>query len=150
MMRKTIWVVTWLLVLLAMRSEAFAQNVVKLGSLNDLTGGTSDVGKDAYLGMREAVQYVNDTGGINGKKLEVLFYDYGYRVPEAMTTYKRFRNFDKVVAVWGWGTGDTEALTPTVNAVGAGGPRSSRLSCGDAVIPYRQLQRDVRVDGVVP
>lgn len=115
-MRKRAWVVACLLVVLAMGSEAFAQNAVKLGSLNDLTGGTSDVGKDAYLGMREAVQYVNDTGGINGKKLEVLFYDYGYRVPEAMTTYKRFRNFDKVVAVWGWGTGDTEALSPTVNA----------------------------------
>ncbi|MFI5339485.1 MAG: ABC transporter substrate-binding protein [Candidatus Methylomirabilales bacterium] len=116
MMRKSIWLVLWLLGIVALGSEAFAQNVVKLGSLNDLTGGTSDVGKDAYLGMREAVQYVNDTGGINGKKLEVLFYDYGYRVPEAMTTYKRFRNFDKVVAVWGWGTGDTEALSPTVNA----------------------------------
>jgi branched-chain amino acid transport system substrate-binding protein len=99
-----------------MGSEALAQNVVKLGSLNDLTGGTSDVGKDVALGMREAVQYVNDNGGINGKPIKMFLYDYGYRVPEAITTYKRFRNFDRVVAVWGWGTGDTEALTPTVNA----------------------------------
>jgi branched-chain amino acid transport system substrate-binding protein len=62
------------------------------------------------------VQYVNDTGGINGKPIKLFLYDYGYRVPEAITTYKRFRNFDQVVAVWGWGTGDTEALSPTVNA----------------------------------
>ena len=115
-MRTRVWLAVVAVMLLAMGSNAVAQTTVKLGSLNDLTGGTSDVGKDAYLGMREAVQYVNETGGINGKKLEVLFYDYGYRVPEAMTTYKRFRNFDKVVAVWGWGTGDTEALSPTVNA----------------------------------
>jgi branched-chain amino acid transport system substrate-binding protein len=66
--------------------------------------------------MREAVQYVNDTGGINGKPIKLYLYDYGYRIPEAITTYKRFRNFDQVVAVWGWGTGDTEALSPTVNA----------------------------------
>jgi branched-chain amino acid transport system substrate-binding protein len=65
--------------------------------------------------MREAVQYVNDTGGVNGKSIKLYLYDYGYRVPEAITTYKRFRDFDKVVAVWGWGTGDTEALSPTVN-----------------------------------
>lgn len=115
-MRKRAWLVGWLLLVLAMGSEALAQNVVKMGSLNDLTGATSDVGKDAALGMREAVQYVNDTGGINGKPIKVFLYDYGYRVPEAITTYKRFRNFDQVVAVWGWGTGDTEALTPTVNA----------------------------------
>jgi len=115
MMRKRIWLVVWLLLVLLMGSEALAQNVVKMGSLNDLTGATSDVGKDAALGMREAVQYVNDTGGINGKPIKLILLDYGYRVPEAITTYKRFRDFDKVVAVWGWGTGDTEALTPTVN-----------------------------------
>jgi len=92
---------------------AWAQEI-KLGSLNDLTGPTSDVGKDVALGIREAVQYVNDTGGINGKRLRLYLYDYGYRVPEAITTYKRFRDFDKVVGVLGWGTGDTEALSPTV------------------------------------
>ena len=118
MIRSRTCSVVWLVVVLvlAMGSEALAQNVVKLGSLNDLTGGTSDVGKDVALGMREAVQYVNDNGGINGKPVKMFLYDYGYRVPEAITTYKRFRNFDQVVAVWGWGTGDTEALTPTVNA----------------------------------
>jgi branched-chain amino acid transport system substrate-binding protein len=116
MMRTRGWLVVWLLSVLAFGSEALAQTVVKMGSLNDLTGGTSDVGKDAALGMREAVQYVNDTGGINGKPIKMFLYDYGYRVQEAITTYKRFRNFDQVVAVWGWGTGDTEALTPTVNA----------------------------------
>ncbi len=93
---------------------AVAQNVVKLGSLNDFTGPTSDVGKDIGLGIREAVQYVNDTGGINGKRIRLFQYDYGYRVPEAITTYKRFRDFDKVAMVLGWGTGDTEALAPTV------------------------------------
>jgi branched-chain amino acid transport system substrate-binding protein len=116
MMRTRGWLVVWLVSVLAFGSEALAQTVVKMGSLNDLTGGTSDVGKDAALGMREAVQYVNDTGGINGKPIKMFLYDYGYRVQEAITTYKRFRNFDQVVAVWGWGTGDTEALTPTVNA----------------------------------
>ncbi|MFQ6015897.1 MAG: ABC transporter substrate-binding protein [Anaerolineae bacterium] len=89
--------------------------VIKVGSLNDVTGPTSDVGKDIALGIREAVQFVNDQGGVNGKPIKLFMYDYGYRVPEAITTYKRFRDYDKVVAVWGWGTGDTEALSPTIN-----------------------------------
>ena len=114
-MRRGVGVVVWLL-LLSMGAAAQAQTVVKMGTLADMTGPTSDVGKDIALGMREAVQYVNDTGGINGKPIKMLLFDYGYRVQEAITTYKRFRDFDKVVAVWGWGTGDTEALSPTVNA----------------------------------
>ena len=96
-------------------SWSLAQEV-KLGALQDTTGGTSDVGKDEALGVREATQYYNDQGGINGKKIRLFQYDYGYRVPEAVTTYKRFRDYDKVVMVLGWGTGDTEALSPTINA----------------------------------
>lgn len=88
---------------------------VKLGALQDTTGATSDVGKDEAMGVREAAQYYNDTGGINGKKIRLFQYDYGYRVPEAVTTYKRFRDYDKVAMVLGWGTGDTEALSPTIN-----------------------------------
>jgi branched-chain amino acid transport system substrate-binding protein len=104
-----------LLILSFICTSAWAAEVVKIGSLNDVTGATSDVGKDMALGIREAVAYVNDHGGINGKKIKLFQYDYGYRVPEAITTYKRFRDYDKVVMVLGWGTGDTEALSPTIN-----------------------------------
>ncbi len=96
-------------------STSFAADEIKVGSINDLTGATSDVGKDAALGVRECVTYINDTGGINGKKIKLLLYDYGYRVPEAITIYKRFRDYDKVAMLLQWGTGDTEALSPTVN-----------------------------------
>jgi len=102
-------------IMIALSFPTFAAEVVKVGSLNDVTGATSDVGKDMALGIREAVAYVNDHGGINGKPIKLFQYDYGYRVPEAITTYKRFRDYDKVAMVLGWGTGDTEALSPTVN-----------------------------------
>src|SRR5271157_2545563 len=91
-----------------------AKGEIKIGSIIDISGGTADVGKDYALGVTEAVAYVNDNGGINGKKIKLFQFDYGYRISEAITTYKRFRDFDKVVAVLGWGTGDTEALSPTV------------------------------------
>ena len=88
--------------------------VIKVGAINDMTGGTCDVGKDYALGIAEAIAYVNDMGGVNGKKIKLLQFDYGYRIPEAVTIYKRLRDYDKVIAVLGWGTGDTEALSPTI------------------------------------
>lgn len=86
---------------------------VKVGALNDMTGATSDVGKDYAMGIYESIQYVNDNGGVNGKPIKLYQFDYGYRVPEALTKYKLFKRM-KCVAVLGWGTGDTEALSPTV------------------------------------
>ncbi|MDZ7580441.1 MAG: ABC transporter substrate-binding protein [Deltaproteobacteria bacterium] len=92
---------------------ANAAEEVKVGALNDMTGATSDVGKDYALGIAEALHYINETGGINGKQIKLTQFDYGYRVPEALTKYKLFKRLGSV-AVLGWGTGDTEALSPTV------------------------------------
>lgn len=86
---------------------------VKVGALNDTTGATSDVGKDYALGISEVIHYINDQGGVNGKPIKLYQFDYGYRIPEALTKYKLFQRL-KVAAVLGWGTGDTEALSPTI------------------------------------
>ena len=117
-MRTRIFTMVMILLMVGLSASwVFGQaQEVRLGALQDTTGATSDVGKDEALGVREAAQYYNDQGGINGKKIRLFQYDYGYRVPEAVTTYKRFRDYDKVVMVLGWGTGDTEALSPTINA----------------------------------
>ncbi len=87
---------------------------IVIGSLNDLTGPTSDVGKDYALGVQEAVRWINENGGINGKSVRLILTDYGYKPSEYITTYKRFRDLDKVAAVLGWGTGESAAIAPTV------------------------------------
>jgi branched-chain amino acid transport system substrate-binding protein len=87
---------------------------IRIGGIMDTTGATSDVGKDYALGMDEAFKYINEQGGVNGKKIKYTWFDYGYRIPEAITKYKLLKRLG-VVAIMGWGTGDTEALSPTVN-----------------------------------
>ncbi|MCS6965091.1 MAG: ABC transporter substrate-binding protein [Thermoflexus sp.] len=87
---------------------------IPIGAIMDTTGPTSDVGKDYAAGIQDAIRWINDQGGVNGKRIRLILNDYGYRVPEAVTLYKRYRDIDKVVAVLGWGTGDTSALAPTV------------------------------------
>lgn len=116
MTKKLIITIASLALLLGLSMPAAAGEVVKIGAISDMTGATSDVGKDYALGIQEAVAWLNDNGGVNGKRIKLIQQDYGYRIPEAITIYKRMRNLDKVVAVQGWGTGDTEALSPTITA----------------------------------
>jgi len=91
-----------------------AAKAIKVGGIMDTTGATSDVGKDYALGMGEAFKYINEKGGVNGKEVKYTWFDYGYRIPEAITKYKLLKRLGSVV-IMGWGTGDTEALSPTIN-----------------------------------
>ncbi len=99
--------------LVGMSTFAVAEEV-RIGGIMDTTGATSDVGKDYAIGMEEAFKYINEQGGVNGKPVKYTWFDYGYRIPEAITKYKLLKRLKSLV-IMGWGTGDTEALVPTVN-----------------------------------
>ena len=95
-------------------SSAFAADEIVIGHLADLTGPTSAVGKPYADGVQAYADWINAHGGINGKKVRLLRSDYGYKIPEALNLYKKFKTVDRVLAIQGWGTGDTEALTKMV------------------------------------
>ena len=101
---------TFLALAMMLPAGARAQQEIKVGGIFDLTGVTGDVGKIFALGVQDGVAWVNDHGGINGKKIKLLGADYAYKIDQARGLYKKLVNDDKVVMIQGWGTGDTEAL----------------------------------------
>ncbi|MCX6305395.1 MAG: ABC transporter substrate-binding protein [Bacteroidetes bacterium] len=53
-----------------------ANEVVKIGAILPLTGGTATVpANDARNGMLLAIEYINENGGLNGKKVELVVQD---------------------------------------------------------------------------
>jgi len=107
--------------LFARSARAVAQQPIpasiKVGGLFDTTGPTSDVGVDYSKGVLDHIRYINEVeGGIRGKvKIDFVWSDYGYRIPDALSLYRKYRDIDRVNAIVGWGTGDTEALKDTVS-----------------------------------
>ncbi len=91
---------------------------IRVGGIFDLTGPTSEVGREFSLGIKDAVRWINDHGGINGKKIELIANDYRYDVGLARKIYKKYINEYHIELMQGWGTGDTEALRPNVNRDG--------------------------------
>ena len=87
---------------------------VNVGGLYDITGGTGDVGTPYAEGEQAYFKYLESKGGIEGLKIELGGKDYAYQIPEAQKIYQELRDKDKVSAVMGWGTGDTEALRQQV------------------------------------
>ena len=96
-----------------------AAQEIKVGGIFDLTGITSDVGKPFAQGVRDGVAWLNKNGGVNGKKIRLIDSDYAYKIPEAVSLYKRLVNDEKVVLINGWGTGDTLRTVFETNVHGA-------------------------------
>ena len=84
---------------------------IPVGHLTALTGPTSDVGVHYSQGVIDAANYVNAQGGIGGQKIQLDTVDYAYKAPDAIATYKKWMSGMKPIAIQGWGTADTEALT---------------------------------------
>src|SRR5207247_9671996 len=95
-------------------APAEAQNIIKIGNLVDLTGPTSDQGKDIAQGRTDAVQYFNQRGGVNGKKLELVAVEYGFHPPRAVAAYKKFIADDTILLVLRWRTPATAAPRPYI------------------------------------
>jgi len=112
MKRVSIWLLAVALVMF-FAAPTLAAKTIKIGGLFDITGGTGSVGTPYAEGVRDCVRNINDNGGINGVKIELLDVDYAYKIPQAVAAYKKFKN-EKVVAIQGWGTGDTEAMSPLI------------------------------------
>ncbi|MDF0725539.1 ABC transporter substrate-binding protein [Cytobacillus sp. S13-E01] len=92
------------------------KGTIKIGGLFDLTGGTGDVGTPYAEGEKAYFEFLSTQGLVNGYKLELIGEDYAYKIPEAQKLYQKYKSKDKVSAILGWGTGDTEALRQLVAA----------------------------------
>ena len=93
-------------------ASAGSDGEIKMGGLFDLTGPTSDVGWHYADGARDYIRYINEVqGGVgNGVKIKLNWVDYQYKIPQAIAAYAKFVKRDRVVAIIGFGTGDSEAL----------------------------------------
>lgn len=95
----------------ALVAPAMAQQRINLGHLMDLSGATSDVGTPFAQGVNDTFAWVNSSrNGIAGRQVNVLANDYGYQAPRAVSQYQAWQR-QRVAAIMGWGTADTEALT---------------------------------------
>ncbi|MEW6614854.1 MAG: ABC transporter substrate-binding protein [Thermodesulfobacteriota bacterium] len=79
-----------------------------------LTANTGPIAKDSQAvssGVRNYIRYVNEQGGINGRKIKVIYEDTGYSIPRALASFKKLLYRDQVLTFFGpTSTGETTVL----------------------------------------
>lgn len=106
----TVVAITLALTLGLTPDNANAADVIKWGVLIDLSGPTSDWGKNQIKGQLDAMRWINEQGGINGKELKLIVIDDGYKVPRGVAGYNRLVDSEKVLGLYVQSTGTTMTL----------------------------------------
>jgi branched-chain amino acid transport system substrate-binding protein len=94
-------------------NETVDRSPIKIGYFGDLTGPTFNFGRSAYNGVLMAADEVNTAGGINGRRIDVVFEDDFGSAEEAARLTSKLIDQDKVIAIIAGGTsGNSRAAAP--------------------------------------
>ena len=74
-------------------------------------GPTGGLGTELYRGSMAYIEHINNSGGINGKKIKIIAYDDGYNPVPAIENTIKLIETDKVFLLFGY------VGTPTVTRV---------------------------------
>lgn len=88
-----------LLPLAAMGQQGVTADTITIGAFGPITGPAAYIGLGGRDGMNLAVKEVNAAGGINGRKLAIVFEDDAHSPTRALAAVKKLFEQDKVFAV---------------------------------------------------
>jgi len=112
-------------------------DTIKVGVILDVTGPAALTGINYVEGIRNYFRYVNEKGGIHGRKVKVIHEDDHYSIPIAIAAFKKLVFKDKVLAILGCGgTGQTTSLLSQIEKQRM--PVITLSQAEKMVIPYRR------------
>lgn len=72
---------------------------IKLGMVMVKTGPVAALGEPNGLGLIDYFNYVNEQGGINGRKVEVIWEDDEFQAPKSVAAVKKLMTRDEVLTI---------------------------------------------------
>lgn len=79
---------------------SFTQESLKVGTLIPFTGRWGDSGKEFAKGFWDAGKWLNQKGGILGKKLEVILIEDTHQPAEIMAAYRKLNEADHILLLY--------------------------------------------------
>ncbi len=120
------------LLVVTLSGMAIAADTIKVGYLAALTGDWAAYGQTERNTAMLAVDEINAKGGINGRKIELVVYDFRGRQEDAVNAVRRMIEEDKVAAIVGANaSGINIATAALVNKAGV--PQIGTVSTNPAV-----------------
>jgi branched-chain amino acid transport system substrate-binding protein len=118
MLRKIFRIIFLSLIFVLFAGASFAAPPIKIGAIFSVSGPASFLGEPERNTAQMMVDEINKTGGVKGRKLELIVYDTQGDATKAVQAVNRLIKNDKVVAIIGDSTtGNSMAVIPIVEKV---------------------------------
>ena len=101
--------------LLLLPNLGFSQPPLKVGGLIPFTGRWGESGRECAKGMLDAGKWLNQRGGIFGRKLEIFIVDDNFQPAEIMAAYRKLNEADRILLFYIYSTETTLALLPHIH-----------------------------------
>jgi branched-chain amino acid transport system substrate-binding protein len=85
------------------QQQGVTADTITIGAHGPITGPAAYIGLGGRDGMMLAVKEINAAGGVNGRRITVVFEDDGHSPTKALAAVKKLVEQDKVLAVFGVG-----------------------------------------------
>jgi branched-chain amino acid transport system substrate-binding protein len=93
--------------------QGVSKDEIVVGSIQDLSGPIAGFGKQVRAGMLLRVDEINEQGGINGRKVNLIVEDSAYDPKKAVLAAQKLVNQDKIFIMVGHiGTAQNNAAMP--------------------------------------
>lgn len=100
-------------------AQGVTDTTIKIGSVGVTSGPYAVIGKPYYEGMNAYFNKVNDAGGVNGRKIELIVKDDEFKPDKSLAAVESLINDEKVFAIVGHlGTPGVMASLETVKEAG--------------------------------
>lgn len=101
-----------LLFITILPSSGFTQPPLKVGALIPFTGRWGDSGRECTKGILDAGKWLNQRGGIFGRKLEISVIDDTSQPVETMAAYRKMNEANRILLFYIYSSETTLALLP--------------------------------------
>lgn len=120
-------------------AQGVTNTEILLGQTTTLSGPLAELGQDALAGAKAYFDYINEQGGVHGRKIRLITLDDGYNPEKAVANVKDLIEKEQVLSLFGViGTPANLAIMPLIEKAGV--PNIGPASGADAMrVPFKRL-----------
>jgi len=113
---KIVWFVTVLLLLLLILPDSgLCQRPIKMGALIPFSGRWEDAGRECAKGVLDAGKWINQRGGIYGRKLDISLIEDTHQPAEFIAAFRKLNEADRILLLYIFSPETGLALLPHIH-----------------------------------